>query len=181
MTVAGDVGSGKGTEPMTRYGQNILKRKKPYKKQEKKMKSFREMIKESPVGMVGRTKDSEAMEHIEISNLAKKFRKIVRELGGKTVARQLLAGMTPSGNKATENDSEIVEKRNYDALLQGPGAYLRKLGYKIKNEEYNKYDFSFEFYNEKDCKNAYEDLVEAGFTEDYLLSSVGKFIEFEVL
>jgi len=45
-TVAGDVGSGTGIEPMQRYGQQkgeVQKRKKPYKK----MKTFVEFISET--------------------------------------------------------------------------------------------------------------------------------------
>ena len=56
------------------------------------MKSFREIIK-SPVRLGTRTKDSEALAHIETSILEKEFRKIVKQLGGKNVARQLLVSM----------------------------------------------------------------------------------------
>ena len=43
------------------------------------MKNFRELVSdlhESPVGKVGRTKDIEAQEHIENTNLEREFRKI---------------------------------------------------------------------------------------------------------
>ena len=82
------------------------------------MKSFREHVKlqESPVGMVGRTKDIEAAEHIENSNIAKEFRKIVKKLGGKNVARQLLAGMDNSGTKVEVTDGKINEHVHVDKL-----------------------------------------------------------------
>jgi len=42
MTTAGDVGSGTGSEPMVRYGQaNVQRRKKPYK-----IKKFSEFVSE---------------------------------------------------------------------------------------------------------------------------------------
>ena len=186
-TVAGDVGSGStgptgtGSEPMQRYGQtNVQRRKKPYKKQEKKMKSFREIIKEeniheSPVGSVGRTKDSEALAHIESTDLAKKFRKIVKELGGKNVARQLLAGMNQSGNKVNVgNISDVSE-----AKTMNPGTFLRDLGFKIKNEKFERYSFELEFYSAKDAKDAYTELINDDFLDYYNMSTAGKIIGFE--
>jgi len=41
VTVAGDVGSGSGTEPMVRYG-DIKRRNKPLKKQ--KLKTFKKYV-----------------------------------------------------------------------------------------------------------------------------------------
>jgi len=139
------------------------------------MKSFREIIKdkevtESPVGMVGRTRDSEALSHIESSELAKEFRKIVKKLGGKNVARQLLAGMNNSGKKI-----EITEKSD----TMDPSKYLREAGYKIKNKHLEKYSFELEFFKETDAKNALEDLKTAGFLDYYNISGAGKIIGFE--
>jgi hypothetical protein len=177
MTTAGDIGSGTGTEPMTKFGEKPLRRKKPLKKQENKMKSFRDMIKlqESPVGKVGRTKDSEAAEHIENSNLAKQFRKIVKELGGKNVARQLLAGMKQSGNRVKSDGTESTN----EAKTMNPTTFLIELGYKIKDEKYEKYSFELEFYNAKDTKDAYKELQDEGFLDYYNMTSAGKIIGFE--
>lgn len=47
---------------------------------------------ESPVGSVGRTGVRDAQAHVT-PELRAEFKKIVRKLGGKTVARQLLAEM----------------------------------------------------------------------------------------
>jgi hypothetical protein len=181
MTVAGDVGSGTGSEPMVRYGEKPQRRETPYKrkKKEKKMKSFRDFAKdqevtESPVGQVGRTKDSEALAHIENSDVAKRFRKIVRELGGKNVARQLLSGMTQLGKKVS-SEAEAIE----EAKIMSPNKFLRDLGFKLKDEKFEKNSFSIEFYNDKDCKEAYQELLDEKFTEYYNMSRVGKFIEFE--
>jgi len=147
------------------------------------MKSFREIIKkenihESLVGQVGRTKDSEALEHIENSDAAKRFRKIVRELGGKTVARQLLAGMSPSGNKVSVSTTKVNIQ---EAKTMSPNKFLRDLGFKLKDEKFEKYSFSIEFYSDKDCKEAYQELIDNDFADFYMMSRVGKFIEFEDL
>ena len=51
-------------------------------------------LQESPVGMVGRTGHVDATAHVSDA-LRKRFRKIIQELGGKTVARLLIAEMNP--------------------------------------------------------------------------------------
>ena len=124
------------------------------------MKTFRELTKqnESPVGKVGRTKDSEAAEHIEGSDLAKKFRKIVKQLGGKNVARQLLAQMNQKGDKVVVEGKETIE------------SYLRDAGFKIKSEEPTKNGKEIEFFKKADAKEAYEDLKSAGFGEKYTIN-----------
>jgi hypothetical protein len=147
------------------------------------MKSFREIVKakkivqESPVGSVGRTSNKEAMEHIENTDIARKFRKIVKELGGKTVARQLLATMSPDGNLV----SKPTGKTNIDEKLKtmSPNKFLRDLGFKIKDEVYEKYSFGIKFYTTKDAKDAYEELVDNGFLDYYLMTMVGDFIDFQ--
>ena len=125
---------------------------------------------ESPVGFVGRTKKSEAEEHIANTDLEKKFKKIVKELGGKTVARQLLATLDSKGD--TPEDKGIYESKD-----QTPAEYLRKAGFKIKSEEPTKKGIELEFYKDKDSKSALEDLTDAGFLDKYSLSLAGKFIE----
>lgn len=47
---------------------------------------------ESPVGSIGRTGVADAANHVT-PELRAKFKKLVKELGGKTVAKQLLAEM----------------------------------------------------------------------------------------
>lgn len=49
-------------------------------------------VNESPVGMVGRTGYKDAEAHVT-PELRARFKKIVKELGGKTVARKLLSEM----------------------------------------------------------------------------------------
>jgi len=126
------------------------------------MKKFREIVKgledlkESPVGMVGRTKDAEAMEHIENSGLEKRFRKIVKELGGLSVARQLLQRMTMKDYVTNVDEStETIE------------GYLRDSGFKIKSEDASKYGKELEFYNISSAKEAFEDLKSAGFLKKF--------------
>ncbi len=130
------------------------------------MKSFRDIIKdkelmESPVGLVGRTKDSEAAEHIENSNLAKEFRKIVKKLGGKNVARQLLSGMNTIKNVETPIADTVVENN------ETPSQYLRNAGYKIKADEPTKKGKELVFYKKTEAESAFEDLKSAGFGQDY--------------
>jgi len=147
--------------------------KKGEKKIKKNIFKSQYIMNESPVGSVGRTKDSEALAHIESSDLAKKFRKIVKELGGKNVARQLLAGMNQKGEKVTTVTEGKMPK------TMSPQKFLRDLGYKIKKENFEKYSFDLEFFNEKDSKEAYEDLCDEGFLELYNITRVGKVIAFE--
>jgi len=169
MTTAGDIGSVTtgGTAPMVRYGdKEVLKRKNPLKKQGKrKMKTFREIIKdsekntkvtESPVGKVGRTTDAEALAHIENSDLAKEFRKIVKKLGGKNVARQLLAGMNTAGNKVQVTEGETTVEQ-----------YIRSMGYKIKSEKAGIRKKEIIFYKAEDSEEAFEDLQAGGFEDNY--------------
>ena len=66
------------------------KRKKCKKK--KDMEDMEDMENESAVGLVGRTGFQDAKNHIS-DELRKEFKRIVKALGGKTVARQLLAEM----------------------------------------------------------------------------------------
>lgn len=133
------------------------------------------LIKESPVGTVGRTTKEEAIEHIENSDLAKKFRKIVKELGGKTVARQLLSTMTPSGNYV----SKPTEKTNTDKITEGientpPQDYLRKVGFKIKDEDFDKNIIKLTFYKQSDVDMAIDDLSTIGYDKFYKITSKGK-------
>ena len=129
------------------------------------MKSFRDITKatnESPVGKVGRTKDSEAAEHIETSGLAKQFRKIVKQLGGKNVARQLLANMNQKG--------DIVTQDTITEVKESPEKYLRDAGFKIKSEEPINDGKEIEFYKKTAAEEALEDLKSAGFGKYYNLS-----------
>lgn len=63
---------------------NLQKKKLPEEEDEE--------IQESPVGAVGRTGYADADAHVTAA-LRAEFKKIVKKLGGKTVARKLLAEM----------------------------------------------------------------------------------------
>jgi len=137
------------------------------------MKTFKELaygLSESPVGKVGRTKDSEAKEHIENTDIEKRFKKIVKELGGKAVAKHLLATMFSS----TDNIQENTNTNN-------PSKFIVDLGIKIKDENYNKYSFELEFFKSDDAKKAYTELKKANFLDYYNITLVDKHIEFEEL
>ena len=148
------------------------------------MKSFRDIIVESPVGKVGRTKDCEAIEHIEKSNLAKQFRKIVKELGGKTVARQLLAGMDQTGKKVkiqgteeTEETEEVVENRDLKNL--SIEKFLRINGFKIKAENPLGSKKELEFFTKIDAEEALEELIYNKFDTRFNIELKGKKIIYE--
>ena len=133
------------------------------------MKSFRDLVKpekivESPVGKVGRTKDSEALSHIENSDLAKQFRKIVKQLGGKNVARQLLSGMNQACKKI-----EILESKSSSIE-----EFLRENGFKIKAENAQFSKKEIEFFSEEDAKEAKEDLEESKFNKSFNIELKGK-------
>lgn len=61
---------------------------------------FTDFLEESPVGQVGRTSHGEALNHIENSDVEKEFFKVVKKLGGKTVAKVLLNKIKEPGNDA---------------------------------------------------------------------------------
>ena len=64
------------------------------------MSKFKDIL-ESPVGIVGRTGYRDVEKHVT-DELRKRFKKIVKELGGKTVAQHLLNTM----NFKAENESK---------------------------------------------------------------------------
>ncbi len=68
----------------------------------KKKKLLKKELKESAVGLVGRTGVADAANHVTAS-LRAEFKKIVKRLGGKTVARQLLAEMNAGGPLGESN------------------------------------------------------------------------------
>ena len=69
------------------------------------MEQFKDLF-ESPVGKVGRTSGAEAGEFVT-PELEAKFKKIVRELGGKAVAMHLLKGMRMSAKPSAVIDDEV--------------------------------------------------------------------------
>ena len=155
------------------YSPNIGLMRRKLNKRRKNMKSFKKIaseLSESPVGKVGRTKDNEADEHIENTDVAKRFKKIVRELGGKTVAKKLLSQMASTTKQVSEGN-----------LSKSPALFLRDNGFKIKDEEYKKHSFELEFYKDSDAKEAYKELKSAGFMEMYSMNMAGSFIGFENL
>jgi len=77
-------------------------------------KIFESAINESPVGMVGRTGAADAKAHVG-AELRAQFKKIVKQIGGKTVARQLLAEMN-AGGPLDESDNKKLDDAYYDLL-----------------------------------------------------------------
>lgn len=161
-----------GPAPMVKYGTEPKRRIK----KEKKLKKFRDLVKESPVGQVGRTSREEAINHIQSKDVEKKFFAIVKELGGKTVARELLGRLdTKSDVVSKDGDKTLIEK------AKNVQEYLRSSGYKIKSEEPTRKGMELEFFNSKDATAALEDLKDAGFIKNYSFTVAGKFLEYIVL
>jgi len=78
---------------------------------------------ESAVGMVGRTGVADAKAHVG-AELRAEFKKIVKKIGGKTVARQLLAEMN-AGGPLEESDS--LEEQELSPLQKEYRAYFQAL------------------------------------------------------
>ena len=81
------------------------------------MITFKDMLKESAVGLVGRTGAADAKAHVGEA-LRAEFKKIVKKIGGKTVARQLLAEMNAGG--------PIVESDSQDEFQTWLASYAKK-------------------------------------------------------
>lgn len=109
------------------------------------MKSFRDLVNESPVGQKGRTGLVDAEVHITNNpELEKKFIKMVRELGGKTVVAKILANMTTRVTEAEESEEveEITTIEDYEEIYEDiiediteMKTYAKELG--LSNEQIN--------------------------------------------
>ena len=121
------------------------------------MKKFRDLVNESPVGKVGRTGYKDAEEHIIANNLEKEFSKIVQKIGGKTVARSLMARMNQKGEYVSARLSEAT-----NSLVD----YLVDSGYKIKKVEPSNKSYLITFYK-KIAQEAKEDLILASLNDDF--------------
>jgi len=81
---------------------------------------------ESAVGSIGRTGSADAKAHVG-PELRNEFKKIVKKLGGKTVARQLLAEMN-AGGPLGESDSQ-------DAFQKWLAVYMKDNNISLKNNK----------------------------------------------
>ena len=72
--------------------------------------SFRDFLglNESPVGQVGRTSHKDAEEYITDEKISE-FSKLVKKLGGKTVARLLLNKLNSNGDKLKDDGDETLD------------------------------------------------------------------------
>lgn len=164
------------TSDVAVYGKSINISKRSNKlKDINKVKSFSELseliaseISESPVGMRGRTTEKDANDYISSSGIEQEFFKIVKKLGGKTVAKVLLDKMSSS----KQEDSEISE-----AVI--PEKYLRDSGFKIKKEYPIRNGKELEFYDKKVAKEAFEDLKSAGYMDKYTLDLANTFLTYK--
>ena len=99
----------------------------PKMKMSKVCETCGQPLNESPVGVVGRTDSKSALAHLS-PDLKKRFRKLLKDVGGKTVIRYLLAD-TPlqernlsrvdicsNAEQALDDLSTIASKRLRDAI-----------------------------------------------------------------
>jgi len=75
---------------------------------------FKEYLDESPVGMVGRTGEKDAVDHVT-PELEKEFMNIVRKMGGKTVARLILGKMNTQGNEVSPEGDKTLTNESINA------------------------------------------------------------------
>ena len=109
-------------------------------------KHVRNKVNESPVGSVGRTSSKDAEGHLTANpELIARFRKIVRELGGKTVAMLLLNKMSIPAGDMTVSESEIesLEEMLDEAVGKVDPVFetqrlLRISGIRIRSTDYKK-------------------------------------------
>lgn len=71
--------------------------------------SFKDYLKESPVGVVGRTGKYDAEVHVT-PGLEKEFMDIIKKIGGKTVARLLINKMDSQGGKVSPDGDDTLTK-----------------------------------------------------------------------
>lgn len=131
-----------------------------------KLKNLKSLL-ESPVGIAGRTSLQDAMMHIT-PELEKKFEKIVKEIGGKTVARILLDRISAfnaidklegrdSDLKKYQTKNQIDAKKNLKESTENPEDDLIKHNIKIKQKFSTKFGIQFDLakkYPENDIKTA---------------------------
>lgn len=158
---------------------------------------FRNLF-ESPVGMPGRTGSADADAHVT-PELRAEFKKIVKQLGGKTVAKKLLAEMN-AGSPVTEGRFESTDREENmfrellnesdtkisdldgDELLAAVSPYMEdafgksKVGWtgdvptvKGKNKSGETFEFSFTFIDDTRHRNAISVVIGADIGEGYEL------------
>jgi len=130
------------------------------------MGTFKEMISESPVGKRGRTSIIDAQAHIT-PELEKKFDKIVKELGGVTVATVLLnkikvapVGTSDSVLKRYKDNNVITAHKMNEVSENKYEELLLKNHIKIKSKFETKYGTEFilaKKYDNNDIKKALKD------------------------
>ena len=153
MTTAGDVGSATtgSTAPMVRYGQKPLRRKKPLKGQEKKMKTFREYTEEIVEG--AKFKKVKKFVADKQGNLKKVIKKECQDQeGNKVPGFKIVDGkkcqkMSPDDqknkNKNEKRAEKIKGKKIAKGLIKAPAivenfrdAVMSSVEEKIKTTDY---------------------------------------------
>ena len=158
MTTAGDVGSATtgGTAPMVKVGVHApIRRELPNKKQgKKKLKSFRELV-----------KDNVSEEEIYIdSKLKKEFENIVEKLGGVRKAKKIL------------NEKKIIESKSNQSIED----FVRSMGFKIKDEKPGIRTKEIVFFKEEDAQEAFVDLEGENYDKKYNITLKDKSIIYNI-
>jgi hypothetical protein len=125
---------------------------------------FRDLLKESAVGQKGRTTEKDAENHLcDNSDVISEFKKIVKKMGGKSVAKKILDGYTPT----PEPEEKIVEAtaENIKEILN----FLKDSGFKIKTNTKTKRGIELEFYKTEQAKEAYDEMKSIGVPGNYSL------------
>ena len=107
------------------------------------------------------------------NDLEKKFVKIVKELGGKTPVRLLLAKMDQEGN--------LIKKKLVSEAEKSIASFLRDLGYKIKSEEPSNRGMELEFYTKKAAEAAFEDIKSTEYINNYNIDLYHNILSYEEL
>ncbi len=96
--------------------------------------NFKDYLSESPVGSAGRTGAADADAHIASTAVGKDFAKMVKLLGGKTIAMKLLNSLNGKGQYVTvtkdhmKSDSEAAVPPLFESELQDKyQAYFQKM------------------------------------------------------
>ena len=105
--------------------------------------TFKKLI-ERPVWQVCRTGYADADNHVT-PELEKEFMKIVKQLGGKTVARLLLSKMNSQSNKISDTGDKTLPKDLGDAAIHESEEedLLIKKGIKIKTKHSTKFGVEY--------------------------------------
>jgi hypothetical protein len=126
--------------------------------------SYRTLFLDSAVGDKGRTTELDAENHITNNpELIKQFLKIVKQLGGKSVAMKILSGFNPANCPLNNEISEA--KTSVESVIK----HLKDSGIKLKSNTKTSRGIELEFFKPAQAENAYEELKTLNLSFDFTL------------